>query len=106
MLFIKQNLIPLTPKSVSKQEEKKNPHRKENKLRRKRGYPTTTSVGDVVEKPLEMVVLGQAKSWSRLDLREREKRGTLREEKVRPASIAGGGRWASEASSCSHGYGD
>ena len=50
MLFVKQNLIPFTPKSVSKQEEKKNPHRKENKLRRKRGYPTATNVGDAAEK--------------------------------------------------------
>ncbi|KAF3972471.1 hypothetical protein CMV_004021 [Castanea mollissima] len=39
-----------------------------------------------------MVVLGQAKAWPRLDLRKREKRRTLREEKVRPASTAGGPR--------------
>ena len=51
-------------------------------------------------------MLGQAEAWPRLDLREREKRGILREEKVRPASTASGGRWASESSSCSHGYGD
>ena len=37
-----------------------------------------------------MVCRGQVEAWPRLDLSEREKRGTLREEKVRPASSVGG----------------
>ena len=36
-----------------------------------------------------MVCRGQVEAWPRLDLSEREKRGTLREEKVRPASTVG-----------------